>query len=652
MTQEQSKRMQDLVEIVNRYRIHYHVHDNPLVSDKEYDKLFYELVDLEQETGVVLPSSPTLRVGADPLDKFQKAKHLSKLYSLDKAQSAAEVVAWCERNQKVHKHNPEFSVEYKFDGLAMEIVYENGVLVRAVTRGNGEVGEDVTEQIKTIHTVPLTIPSKDLLGIQGEAIMRLSALDAYNKKSNEPLKNARNAAAGAVRNLDPKETAKRKLDFMAYNVNFARDTKFETQQQINQFLKNQGFFTGDYFVVAKSFDEVECQIQKVDKSRSKLDFLIDGLVIKVNSVKDRNELGFTERFPRGMVAFKFEPEEASTIVKNVVWQVGRTGKLTPVAELEPVELAGATIVHSTLNNLDDILRKDVKVGSRVFLRRSNEVIPEILGVAEHFAHSVPVTVPKVCPACGAQTVEDGANLFCPNQTGCIPQIVGRIVHFCSKNAMDIEGVSDKTVLQLHTKLGVTYPSDLYKLSAEDLLTLDKFKDKKVYNMLGAIQKSKNVDLSRFLFALGMDGIGKKTAKELAKRFKTLEAVMSATKEELIAMDDIAEITADNVLFFFSHHKDEVEQLLQVGLCVKDEEGNANGPLSGEKVVLTGSLESFTRNEAAKLLESLGAEVQSSVSKSTTLVVAGESAGSKLEKAQKLGTKVIGEDEFKVLVGKN
>ena len=639
--------MRELVDIVNKYRIQYHVYDKPLVSDKEYDKLFYELVDLETETGVVLENSPTLRVGADPLEKFVKQKHLSRLFSLDKAQSVAEISDWIERNQKVHKHKEEFSVEYKFDGLAMEIVYDGGKLVRAVTRGNGEVGEDVTEQIKTIQTVPLTIPSKDLLGIQGEAIMRLSVLEKFNKTNNEPLKNARNAAAGAVRNLDPKETARRHLDFMAYNINYARNTKFKTQKEIHDFLISQGFFTGDYFVLAGGVSDIEKQIKHVEQVKDKLDFLIDGMVIKLNSVHDREELGFTDRFPRGMIAYKFEPEEASTILKNIVWQVGRTGKLTPVAEVEPVELAGATIIHSTLNNYGDILRKQIKIGSRVFIHRSNEVIPEILGVAEHFEWSKPVEIPSVCPSCGSALVEDGANIFCPNETGCLPQIVGRLVQFASRNAMDIEGIRDKTALQFHQMLNVNYPSDLYKLSKEQLLSLDKFKDKKADNLLAALEESKNTTLARFLFALGIDGVGRKTAKTLESQFKTLNNLMNATQEELIQINDIAEVIADNILFFFRHHKDEVKRLLDAGIKIKDAQAsNDSAKLAGEKIVLTGSLSNFTRPEATELLEKFGAQVQSSVSKNTTIVVAGENAGSKLSKANELGIKVVGEDWLK------
>lgn len=643
MTPQEQKRMNELVEVVNKYRIHYHVYDKPLVSDKEYDKLFYELVDLEQKTGVVLPESPTLRVGADPLDKFQKAKHLSKLYSLDKAQSVAEIEDWINRNQKIHQCKQEYSVEYKFDGLAMEIVYENGVLTRAVTRGNGEVGEDVTEQIKTVNTVPLTIPYKGQIAIQGEAIMRLSVLEKYNRNSNEPLKNARNAAAGAIRNLNPKETAKRRLDFMAYNINYCKNDQFQTQQQIHQFLINQGFFTGDYFVLAHSLSDIEHEINKVNKQKSHLDFLIDGMVIKLNSIHDRTELGFTDRFPRGMIAYKFEPEETSTILTDIVWQVGRTGKLTPVATLEPVELAGATIVHSTLNNYGDILRKDIKIGSRVFIHRSNEVIPEILGVAEHFKTSRPVQIPSVCPSCGATLVEDGANLFCPNEKGCLLQIVGRLVQFASKNAMDIVGLSDKTALQLHQQLGVNSPSDLYSLTKQQLLTLDSFKDKKADNLIAALQKSKHVDLSRFIFALGIDGIGRKTAKTLAKKYKTLQNFTNATFDSLIETDDIAAITADNILFFFKHHMNEIESLKQAGVEVAGEKQTEGGKLVGQKIVLTGSLSNYTRNQATELLENLGAEVQSSVSKNTTLVIAGESAGSKLTKAQNLGIPVQNEE---------
>ena len=648
MTKEQLSRMEELIELVDKHRIQYHIYDTPLISDKEYDKLFYELVDLENATGVRLPNSPTMRVGADPLEKFKKAKHLTRLYSLDKAQTITELEDWNMRNKRIYKYKEEYSVEYKFDGLAMEIVYENGILKRAVTRGNGEEGEEVTEQIRTIHTVPLTINYKGLIGIQGEAIMRLSELKKYNLNSNEPLKNARNAAAGAVRNLDPKETARRHLDFMAYNVNY-REEPFETQQEIHQFLQQQGFCTGDYFVIANSTKEIEREIQKVDKIKDKLDYLIDGLVIKLNLIKDRKELGFTDRYPRGMVAYKYEPEETSTIITDVKWQVGRTGKLTPVATLEPIELAGATIVHSTLNNLGDIKRKDIKINSRVFIHRSNEVIPEITGVAEHYANSIDIEVPKKCPACGAELKEDGANLYCANDKNCMPQIVGRIVHFCSKNAMQIEGISKQTVLQLHKELGVNYPSDLYKITEAQLLQLDKFKDKKAKNTIDAINRSKRVNLSKFLYALGIDGVGKKTAKDLAKKFKTLEQIEQASREELIEMKDIAEITADNIKFYFEHHLEEVNKLLELGIVIIEENKKTSKKLAEERIVITGHLNMYSREQASTILENLGAEMQTSVSRNTTMLLVGEKPGSKLEKAKQLGIKIINEEEFLKLI---
>ena len=653
MTEQEKSRILELVELVNKYSYEYHVNDNPLISDKDYDKLFYELVDLEQKTGYVLPNSPTKRIGAEPLDKFEKAKHLSKLYSLDKAQTNQEIQEWYERNQKIQKHIEEFSVEYKFDGLAMEIIYENGTLIKAITRGNGEIGEDVTEQIKTIKTVPLTIKCKDLLGIQGEAIMRLSTLKVYNKKADEPLKNARNAAAGAVRNLDPKETAKRRLDFVAYNVNYSRSTQFLTQEQIHKFLIEEGFFCGEYFVLAHSINEIYDQIKIVTAQRKNLDYLIDGMVIKVNSIADRQELGFTERFPRGMVAYKFEPEEATTILKNIVWQVGRTGKITPVAELEPIEIGGTTIARATLNNVGDIRRKNIKINSRVFICRSNEVIPEILGVAECFNDSVDVEPPKICPACGTKLVEEGANLFCPNEKECEPQIIGRLVHFASKNAMNIEGISDKTALQLHNKLSVNYPSDLYSLTKNQLERLEKFKEKKSNNIYNSIQNSKKTNLTRFIYALGIDGIGKKTANVLSKRFKTLEGLIAAKREELISLDDIAEITADNVILYFKNHMHEVNRLIDMGITIStnNEQSNERLLLSGEKIVLTGTLQSYSRNEATAILESLGAEVQSNVTKTTSLVIAGNNVGSKLQKAKNLGIKIINEIEFLELLNK-
>ena len=388
MNNEQKiERMKVLIEKVSKASYDYYVLDNPTISDKEWDALYYELLDLEKETGIVLENSPSQKVGGETLDKFKKVTHKNKLYSLSKAQTAEEIIDWSTRNQNIFNFDEEYSVEYKFDGLSLAITYDNGKLVQAATRGTGDVGEDVTEQVKTIRTVPLSIDYKGLVIVQGEGIIKLSELEKYNNSTDDKLKNARNAVAGAIRNLDPKITAKRRLDFFAYNINYAPDITFESQDEMFNFLKQQGFLVGKFFKIVNNIEEILELIKKTEKVRNSLDYLIDGMVIKINKTNVRERLGATEKAPRWAVAYKFEAEETSTILESITWQVGRTGKITPVAELEATELCGVTIKRATLNNYNDIQRKKVKLGDRVFIRRSNDVIPEILSVAETYTHS-------------------------------------------------------------------------------------------------------------------------------------------------------------------------------------------------------------------------------------------------------------------------
>ena len=422
-------RMQELISQINRASHAYYVLDNPIMSDKEWDKLYYELLDLEKEFNIVLADSPSQKVGGEVLSGFNKVEHTQKLFSLGKAQTLEEIVDWNSRNQNILSFDEEYSVEYKFDGLSLAITYENGKLVQAATRGNGMIGEDVTAQVKTIRTVPLTIPYKGLVIVLGEGIIKLSELEKYNASTDEKLKNARNAVAGAIRNLDPKVTAKRNLDFFAYNINYAPDIEFKSQEEMVEFLKNQGFLVGSYFKIVHSLDEINQCITETDKKRNSLDYLIDGLVIKINNTNIRQKLGSTEKVPRWAVAYKFEAEETSTILNDITWQVGRTGKVTPVAELEPTDLCGVTIRRATLNNYNDILRKKVKIGDNVFIRRSNDVIPEILAVAETFEHSKTIEKPTNCPCCGALLEDTETELYCPNHLGCRQQIILKLVQF-------------------------------------------------------------------------------------------------------------------------------------------------------------------------------------------------------------------------------
>ena len=643
-------RMKFLVDILNKYAHEYYVLDNPTVSDKEYDALYDELVALEKQTGTVLFNSPTRRVGGEPISAFKKHEHIERLYSLDKATTSEGI---CSFDKKIREVSEDvvYTVEYKFDGLTICLTYEDGKFVRATTRGNGVVGEDVTAQVLTIKSYPLEIAEKGTIEVQGEAIMRLSVLKAYNETATEQLKNARNAVAGAIRNLDPKVTEKRKVEIMFYNVNYSSNRRFYSQREGVEFLRENGFKVHPFFRVCNGIEEVFSAIKEVEESRKNLDVLIDGAVIKVDDYKIREELGYTDKFPRWALAFKFEAEEVTTLLKDVIWQVGRTGKMTPLGILDPVELGGVTVSKATLNNYGDVQRKGVKTNARVLIRRSNDVIPEILGTTEVYEDSKDVKKPTVCPYCNADLVENGANLFCPNEH-CKPRVVAKLANFASKAGMNIDGFSEMTASLLYDKLGVENFSELYTLTREDLMGLDGFKDAKTDNILNAINASKKVDFANFIYALGIDNVGKKTAKDLAKGFRSIEKLSSAKREELFEIEEIGEIIADCIVQYFSSPENvaEIEKLLSLGveIVVEDTE-TVGGVFSGEKVVLTGTLSLFKRDEAGKIIERLGGQVVGSVSKKTTMVLAGESAGSKLDKARELGIKIIDEETFKDLI---
>ena len=644
-------RQRELVDILNRWAYEYYVLDNPTVSDKEYDELYDELCALEKQSGEVYIDSPTRRVGGEPIKGFAKHAHIARLYSLDKAVTEEGLRAFLTRVEKTGEKTA-FTVEYKFDGLTVCLTYDKGAFVRATTRGNGVEGEDVTAQVLTIPSFPLKISYQGTLEVRGEAVIRLSVLEKYNQTASEPLKNARNAVAGAIRNLDPKITKQRKPDIYFYDVNYLSDGAELSQTQAHEFLINEGFKVFPYFKVCENTEEVLSAIQEIEKERKNIDVLTDGAVIKVNEVKTREEMGYTDKFPRFALAYKFEAEEVTTIVNDVIWQVGRTGKLTPLALLEPVELGGATVSRATLNNYGDIVRKKVKIGSRVLVRRSNEVIPEILGATADGKNSKEIEKPTICPACGSKLLETGAHLFCPNAL-CKPRIVAKLDHYASKNAMNIDGFSESTAEILFDKKDVKNFSDLYKLSAEDFADLDGFKDKKISNLLGAIEKSKTPTLDAFIFAIGIGGVGRVAAKDLATRFTCMENLQNATVEELTAMENIGEITAKAITAYFQDEENinELARLQEVGVTPTYSAEKKAGVFLGEAVVLTGSLQSFKRSEAQKLIESRGGVCQSSVTTKTTLVVAGEEAGSKLEKAKKLNIKIIDEEEFKKMLDK-
>ncbi len=642
--------MRELVDVLNKYAYEYYVMDNPTVSDKQYDELYDELRELEASTGEVLFDSPTRRVGGEPISAFKKHEHIERLYSLDKATSTEELQAFFQRIIKAIGYFPEFTVEYKFDGLTVCLTYNEGKFVRATTRGNGAVGEDVTAQVLTIKSYPMKIAYTGVCEVKGEAVMRLSVLEKYNKTAAEPLKNARNAVAGAIRNLDPKETERRKPEILFYDVNYIDDDSVRSQLSGIDFLKNNSFKVFDFLRVCKDEQSVFAAIDEIEKGRKTLDVLTDGVVIKVNDFAVRDILGATEKFPRWAIAYKFEPEETTTILRDVVWQVGRTGKLTPLAVLDPVELCGVTVRRATLNNFGDVARKGVKINSRVLIHRSNEVIPEILGTTEYFADSADVVKPAVCPECGSPTEEIGANLFCTNKE-CKKRVVLSLASFASKEAMNIEGFSEATAELLYDKVGVRKFSDLYALTREQLLGLDGVQDKKADNLLKAIEKSKNTELARFIFALGIDGVGKKTAKDLAKKFKSLENIAAAPIEEIISVQDVGDVIADNVFRYFADGDNlaELKRLEQAGVIAGYADTTVGDLFKGEKIVLTGTLSKYKRSEAQKIIESLGGEVSGSVSKNTTMVLAGEEAGSKLDKARALGIRIIDENEFDEMI---
>ena len=644
---EKIEQMKKLIQEIAVHNHNYYDLDKPTISDAEYDKLYYSLVDLEKETGIVLPNSPTLRVGGEVLPGFQKRRHPKKLYSLNKIRSQVELEEWIDDMEKVHA-GAQFTVEYKFDGLHLVIEYDGGKYLSATTRGNGTVGEDVTAQVQTIRSVPLEIPFKGHLFVEGEGMMTNSALKAFNRHSDEPLKNARNAAAGAIRNLDPKETAKRRLDFFCYGILQADGENFENQVQIHEFLQKNGFLTGNYFKLTSNVDEILNEIKYVDKIKDKIDILIDGLVISLNSTAYRDDVGWTAKFPKWAVAYKFEAQEATTTLEDVVWQVGRTGKVTPIAILQPVELAGATVSRATLNNMDDIKRKQVSIGSRIFVRRSNEVIPEVLGLAEEADGAKAIEEPKVCPCCGEELTKKGPLLFCTNRDGCFDQIEGRITHFASRDAFNIEGLNDKTVKVLISILGVKKPSDLFSLETEDFLKLSKFKQKKAENLKNSIEKSKIIPLQNFLYALSIGEVGSKTAADIARRFGSLENLKSAKYNDIKAVKDIGPVIAENIFEFFKNQEnlEEIDRLQKSGVIIENpKQRNFSSPIAGKTFVLTGTLEGMSRAEASELIVQNGAEVSGSVSKNTDFVLAGEKPGSKFDKAKALGVKIISKDEF-------
>ena len=660
--EDKKQQIYELVEDLNRLAHEYYTLDNPSMSDKDYDKKYDELVKLEEETGIILPYSPTQRVGDVVLAQFKKHLHKGKLWSLGKAQNLQELQEWHNKNVKaINEYNLthedklpaiKYIITKKFDGLTINCTYnQEGIMVTAATRGTGEIGEDITAQAKTIKTIPLKIDNNATIEVHGEAIMTKEAFDEYNKVAETPLKNLRNGAAGALRNLNIKETARRNLSAFFYNVVYNEGKSFKTYEEMLDFIKKKGFPVDEYIKVCSTLEEIEKEIDYIKSVRDTLSYDIDGIVIAIDDMRTRELIGYTVKFPKWSLAFKFEAQEATTKLLDVEWNVGRSGRVSPTALLEPVDIGGVTVKRATLNNMDDVNRKGVKIGSNVFIRRSNDVIPEIMGISEEEVEEnlMEIEVPKHCPYCGSEVIQQGVHYYCENSLSCKPQLVKSIVHFGSREAMNIAGFSEKTAEQLFEDLDIKSISDLYRITKEDLLKLERFGDKKAQNLLDSIQNSKECDLPSFIYALGISNVGKKTSTDLVKRFKTLDNLRKATFEELLSVEEVGDIVANSIVEFFKDDKiiASIEELLSLGVKPHfEEEIVEENIFNGKTVVVTGSLESYSRNEIKEKLESLGAKVSGSVSKKTDYVIVGKDPGSKYEKAVELNIKVISEDEFK------
>ncbi len=648
---EQTTRMHELIDEIRAHDERYFGDNAPTVTDAAYDALYAALLALEQETGIVLEHSPTRRVGNAPMPHFAPHTHRSRLWSLEKAQSVAQLRAWYDRvcNKLSPAPPPALTVEYKFDGLSVSVTYDHGTLVQAATRGNGIIGEGVLEQVRTIASIPHSISDKSrIVEIQGEVLMSLSALAQYNTTANAPLKNARNAAAGALRNIDPAETQKKKLDAFFYHVGFAQPPLLvNTHSETLDWLRDMQLPVHPVCVRCTSIEDAIDHVQQLEAQRQTLDYLIDGIVVKVAHHDARAQLGYTDKHPRWAVAYKFVASEVETTLLDVTWNVGRTGKLTPLATVAPVSIDGVTVTHCTLNNWDDIVRKNVAhaIGTAVRIRRANDVIPEMIGPVDDLPQGEAIVVPTHCPACATPLCWRGVHVYCPNTAQCTPQIVAKIVHFASRDALDIESLSDQTAQQL-VSIGVRDVAMLYELERSQLLALPRFGARKATKLLDAIQASKQRPLDAFLYALGIPLVGKSTARTLANHFRSVDAVRSAPLDALIPLPDVGETVAMGIVTFFSAREqcDVVDRLLAYGVRPTVTE-TVQSAFTGKTVVLTGTLTTMSREEASRALIACGAAVSSSVSARTDFVIAGEQAGSKLKKAQSLGITVLNETEW-------
>lgn len=655
------QRIEELTKIINEHNYNYYVMDNPTVSDFEYDALMRELLELEEKyPEFAKPDSPTKRVGGYALESFEQVRHEVPMESINDVFSFEELREFDERVKGlISGEKVEYVVEYKIDGLSVSLEYRNGLLEIGSTRGNGQIGENVTENIKTIKSVPLSVENApQLLEVRGEVYMPRKSFEAVNAQreiDGEPLfANPRNAAAGSLRQLDPKIAAKRKLDIFVFNVQRISEEKFDNHYDSLMYLKEHGFKVIPDFRKLSEIDGIINEINDIAERRGELGFDIDGVVIKVNSFAQREKLGSTAKAPRWAAAYKFPPEKKKTKLTDIVLNVGRTGVLTPNAVLEPVRLAGTTVSKATLHNIDFIRERDIRIGDTVIVQKAGEIIPEVLSVDKSARNGseTEFAMPKLCPVCGAPVVrDDGEAAYRCTGIECPAQLVRNIIHFASKGAMDIEGLGPALVQSLIESGLIKSEADLYYLSEDDVASLDRMGKKSAENLISAIEKSKKNDLSKLITALGIRHVGANSAKLIASRFKSMDALLAASADEIASIDDVGAIMAESIVEFLSQQQTihTISRLKAAGVNMECGTAAAGTKFAGMTFVLTGSLENYTRSEAAAVIESLGGKVSSSVSKKTSIVVAGDEAGSKLDKAEKLGVKIIGEEEFSALI---
>ena len=656
MSEKIRQEMQQLQKEVEHHMHLYYDLDAPELEDFEYDRLIHHLMDLEEQyPEYASPNSPTKRVGGSAMNTFREVPHKVQMGSLQDVFSLDELRAFDERVRETVPE-PTYVVEQKIDGLSVSLEYRNGELAVGSTRGNGLVGEDVTENIRTIRSIPLKLPQPlPLLEVRGEVYMPVNSfwrlVREQELREETPAKNPRNAAAGSLRQKDPKIAAARGLDIFCFNIQQLEGTVCESHQASLELMRSLGFPVSPDYKVVHTIEEAIRQIEKIGELRGKLGYQIDGAVIKVDSFADRERLGSTAKYPKWAVAFKYPPEEKETVLRSIALQVGRTGAVTPTAEFDPIELAGTTVSRATLHNQDFITQLGVNIGDTIVVRKAGDIIPEVIGVRNHPKDKPAYVMPAHCPSCGTLLVRDPevAAIRCPN-ISCPAQILRSLIHFCSRSAMDIEGLGEAACeLLLQQGLAKT-PADLYRLTKDDLMRLEGFQTKKAENILAALEKSKQNELGALLFGLGIRNIGEKAAKLLAARFGTLQAVENATHEELLSIEGFGEIMAESVLQYFAddNNRKLCGDLLSLGLRPWVPR-QASAALAGMTFVVTGTLPGYSRDEIENLIEKNGGKAAGSVSKKTSYVVAGEAAGSKLAKAQSLGVPVLTEQQLLELI---